>query len=146
MNIFIRSFFSIIIGFIIGSAVNMLFIELGNYLFPIPGVNPQNLVDLKISFPSLDFKYFIFPFLAHSIGTLSGAFYNNSNCKKKYQLLLSIIIGVLFLFGGIYMVFLLSGPVWFIISDLLLAYIPMAWFGFKISLMIVKIKSNKKAT
>ena len=60
--------------------------------------------------------------------------------------LLSIIIGVLFLFGGIYMVFLLSGPVWFIISDLLLAYIPMAWFGFKISLMIVKIKSNKKAT
>lgn len=145
MHIFFRSFFSIIIGFTIGSAVNMLFIELGNYLFPIPGVNPQNLVDLKISFPSLDFKYFIFPFLAHSIGTLSGAFIT-TQIAKKHQLLLSIIIGVLFLFGGIYMVFLLSGPVWFIISDLLIAYIPMAWFGFKISLMIVKIKSNKKAT
>ena len=86
MHIFIRSFFSIIIGFIIGSAVNMLFIELGNYLFPIPGVNHQKLVDLKISFPSLDFKYFIFPFLAHSIGTLSGAFIT-TQIAKKHQLL-----------------------------------------------------------
>ena len=72
MHIFIRSFFSIIIGFIFGSAVNMLFIELGNYLFPIPGVNPQNLVDLKISFPSLILNILFF-LLSSPIGTLSGA-------------------------------------------------------------------------
>ena len=38
-------------------------------------------------------------------------------------------IGAFFLFGGISMVVMCGGPVWFILCDLLLAYIPMAYLG-----------------
>ena len=38
-------------------------------------------------------------------------------------------IGVCFLIGGLMMVYMCGGPVWFIASDLLLAYIPMGILG-----------------
>ena len=42
-------------------------------------------------------------------------------------------IGVFFLIGGISMVFMIPAPVWFIVADLSLAYIPMGWFGWKLT-------------
>ena len=62
--------------------------------------------------PTLDFQYFIFPFLAHAIGTLVGAFiagYIAATHKMKF----SLGIGVLFLLGGITINYMLPGPVWF---------------------------------
>ena len=44
----------------------------------------------------------------------------------------SLVIGCLFLAGGIIMSYMLPEPIWFIILDLLIAYIPMAWIGGKI--------------
>ena len=38
-------------------------------------------------------------------------------------------IGVSFLIGGIAMILNCGGPVWFIASDLLMAYVPMAFLG-----------------
>ena len=31
------------------------------------------------------------------------------------------------------MVFIMPAPVWFIVADLSLAYIPMSWFGWKLT-------------
>ncbi len=42
---------------------------------------------------------------------------------------LAIGIGCCFLLGGIVMVLYCSGPLWFIASDLLLAYLPIAILG-----------------
>jgi hypothetical protein len=42
-------------------------------------------------------------------------------------------IGVLFLLGGIMVNTMLPAPTGFIASDLLLAYLPMAWLGGKIA-------------
>jgi hypothetical protein len=42
-------------------------------------------------------------------------------------------IGVFFLFGGIMMNHVLPGPTWFLITDIALAYIPMAWIGGKLA-------------
>jgi len=81
----------------------------------------------------LEFKYFIFPFLAHALGTLVGAIIAGSiavNHKMKF----SLAIGVLFLIGGIMVNYMLPGPTWFAAIDILLAYIPMAWLGGKIAL------------
>ena len=44
----------------------------------------------------------------------------------------SLGIGVLFLIGGITVNYMLPGPIWFAIVDIVLAYIPMAWIGGKI--------------
>ena len=78
--------------------------------------------------PTLTAEHFIFPFLAHALGTLVGAFaaalIAGSN-KKVF----SLVIGGLFLIGGIAINYKLSGPIWFTLLDIVLAYIPMAFLG-----------------
>ena len=122
----IKNILSVFAGILIGSTVNMALIISGGELFPFSnGMDPMNAEMWEI-------KYFIFPFLAHSIGTLAGAFIT-AKLSSSYHMVFSISIGLFFLFGGIYMVSILPAPFWFICMDLLLAYIPMAWFGWKLS-------------
>ena len=107
-------------------AVNMGLIISGNQLIPFEeGMNPMNAT-------MWENKYFIFPFLAHAIGTLSGA-YIAAKFSDRYHMIFAICIGLFFLLGGITMVFILPAPVWFIILDLVIAYIPMSWLGWKMS-------------
>jgi len=47
---------------------------------------------------------------------------------------LALAIGVLFLAGGISMVFMLPSPTWFTLLDLIGAYIPMAYLGGKLAI------------
>jgi len=50
------------------------------------------------------------------------------------HLILALVIGVLFLIGGFMMCNMLNWkPLNFSILDLSLAYIPMAWLGYKIA-------------
>ena len=126
MRSIIKNILAIIAGVLVGSIVNMALIIFGSQIIPLPdGVDPMNA-------KMWEFKYFIFPFLAHAIGTLSGAFIAGK-FSFSYHLMLAICIGVFFLAGGIYMVFILPAPIWFISVDLILAYIPMAWLGWKLS-------------
>ena len=113
-------------GCIFGSAVNMGLIIAGNQLIPVAnGMNPMDATMWEI-------KYFIFPFFAHAIGTLSGAFIV-ARYSASYHMILSISVGVFFLLGGISMVFIMPAPLWFILVDIFLAYIPMGWYGWKLT-------------
>ena len=115
----------IIIGIISGSIVNMIFIVLGSFIFPLSeNLEPMNALNW-------DFKYFVFPFLAHSLGTFSGSYLASK--LSKSNIIFPVIIGMYFLFGGIYMVKILPAPMWFICVDLFLCYIPMSFLGWKIS-------------
>ena len=116
----------VILGIIIGMIVNMGLIILGGIVFvPLENFEPMNAMNW-------DFKYFIFPFLAHSIGTLSGAFIV-SKISRNSHIIMPLIVGLYFLSGGLYMVTILPAPTWFISLDIILCYIPMALFGWKIS-------------
>ena len=44
-----------------------------------------------------------------------------------------MVIGVLSFVGGVMMVSMLPSPTWYNALDLILAYIPMAYFGFKLA-------------
>ena len=116
----------VIIGIIVGMIVNIGLIILGGTIFP-PSENfePMNAMNW-------DFKYFIFPFLAHSIGTLSGALIV-SKISKKSSIILPLIVGLYFLLGGIYMITILPAPMWFVLLDVILGYIPMALLGWKLA-------------
>ena len=116
----------IILGIIIGMIVNMGLIILGGIIFTSnENFEPMNAINL-------DLKYFIFPFLAHSIGTLSGAFIA-SKLLRGNNIIIPLTVGVFFLWVGIYMVTIIPAPIWFISLDLILCYIPMALLGWKIS-------------
>tara|TARA_B000000565_G_C23749011_1_gene363926 strand:+ start:148 stop:534 length:387 start_codon:yes stop_codon:yes gene_type:complete len=116
----------VILGIIVGMIVNIGLIILGGTIFP-PSENfePMNAMNW-------DFKYFIFPFLAHSIGTLTGALIV-SKLSNKSSIILPLIVGLYFLMGGIYMITILPAPMWFVLLDVVLGYIPMALLGWKLA-------------
>jgi len=128
----IKNVLAVIFGWLGGSVVNMALIKFGHKLLPIAGIDPNDMSALAEVLPTLEFKYFIFPFLAHALGTLSGATIAGliaANHKMKF----SLGIGGLFLLGGIIVNYMLPGPTWFTIADLVFAYLPMAWFGGKLA-------------
>jgi hypothetical protein len=73
-------------------------------------------------------QHFLFPFLAHALGTLVGALVAGLLAASQ-RLLLGLMIGALFMAGGIMMVIQLPSPLWFSALDIGLAYLPMGWLG-----------------
>ena len=137
MNHIIKNTLAVIAGWIGGSIINMGLIKTGHMIFPIEGLDPNDMVAFAAIMPTLEFEYFIFPFLAHALGTLVGATIAGLiavNHKMKF----SLAIGGLFLIGGIMVNYMLPGPLWFTVADIVIAYIPMAWIGGKIAIQFSK--------
>jgi len=133
MNPILRNIIAVIAGWFGGSVINMSLIKLGQKVFPIEGLDPNDMEAFAAIMPTLTEEYFLFPFLAHALGTLVGAAIAGliaANNKMKF----SLAIGGFFLLGGIAVNYMLPGPMWFAATDIILAYIPMAWIGGKIAL------------
>lgn len=128
MNPIIRNVLAVIAGWLGGSVINMGLVQLGHKVFPMVGVDFNNMEELASIMPTLEAKYFIFPFLAHALGTLGGAFMA-ARIAATHKMKFAMVIGGLFLLGGIMVNFMLSGPAWFTVVDILFAYIPMAYLG-----------------
>ena len=99
MNPIIRNILALIAGWIVGSVINMGLIQMGHALIPIEGIDPSDMEALASVMPTLDFKYFIFPFLAHALGTLAGAIVAGL-LAVSHKMKFSLGVGVLFLLGG----------------------------------------------
>ena len=134
MNPILRNILAIIIGIVVGSIVNMGIIIYGPIAIPYPeGTNFSTPEGLDAAMASFEFKHFLVPFFAHAIGTLVGAFLA-AKIAASHKMRLALIIGAVFLLGGIMMVMSLSNsPMIFNVTDLALAYIPAAWVGGKLT-------------
>ncbi|KAA3619709.1 MAG: hypothetical protein DWQ05_03000 [Calditrichaeota bacterium] len=131
MNPILRNGLAILAGVIFGSIVNMGIIMMsGSITPPPPGVDVTDMESLKASMHLFEAKHFIFPFLAHALGTLAGAFLT-AKIAVSHKMKFALGIGAFFLLGGIVNVYMLPSPVWFAILDLVGAYIPMGWIGGK---------------
>ena len=133
MHPILRNILAVIVGWLIGSAINMGLIQIGHQIYPLEGVDINDMDALASVMPTLSYEYFIFPFLAHALGTLVGAFVAATiaaNNKMKF----AIAIGCFFLIGGIINVVMLPSPTWFAILDIVGAYIPMAMIGGKLAI------------
>ena len=125
----------VLLGLILGGTLNMLLVQAGMIVFPAPeGIDISTEAGLKSAMTIMSPIHFIFPFLAHALGTLFGAWFAIRFTKYKH-ISAAYSIGMLFLLGGIMMVFSVGGPTWFIMMDLTLAYLPMAWLGYKLGKM-----------
>lgn len=133
MNPIIRNILAVIAGAIVGSIVNMGLIELGHHVIALPdGADVSTYEALKESMKSFGSEQYIFPFLAHALGTLIGAFLA-AKLAVGNKFRAALIIGVFFLIGGIANCFMLPAPIWFIVLDVLIAYIPMGYLGWKLA-------------
>ena len=132
MNPIVRNVLAVLAGAVVGSIVNMSLIAFsGNVIPPPDGVDVTSMEGLKAALPFFQPKHFIFPFLAHALGTFVGALIA-ARLTANNNMRLAIGIGFLFLVGGITNAMTLPSPGWFIALDLLLAYLPMAWIGGKL--------------
>ena len=129
MNKIARNVLAVITGIILGSVVNMGIIMLQGSFIALPeGVDVTNTESLQSSMHLFEPKHFIFPFLARAIGTLVGA-YLSARIAASHKMKFALGMGIFFLIGGISMVFMIPSPIWFVILDLSLAYIPMGWLS-----------------
>jgi hypothetical protein len=132
MNPIIKNIFAVLAGVFVGSAVNMGLILLGGKLVTAPlGVDVTTTEGLKAGMHLFKPINFLFPFLAHALGTFVGSM-ATYKFAATHNFSLAMIIGFMFLVGGIMSVFMLPSPLWYTLVDLLFAYLPMAFLGTKI--------------
>ena len=132
MNTLIRNILAVILGFVLGSIANIALVVAGPRVIPPPpGVDFSNAQNFAANLHLLEPRHFIFPFLAHAIGTLVGALVAYLIAGSR-RVTFAYVLGVLFLAGGIVAVCMYPAPVWFDALDLVVAYLPMAWLAVKL--------------
>ena len=125
----LRNLLAVIAGLVVGSAVNMAIITVGPMVIPPPtGVDMSDMDKFAENIKLLEPANFIAPWLAHALGTLVGAF-AAAKVAASHRMKFALGIGVFFLLGGIMMVSMVGGPVWFAALDLIGAYLPMGFLG-----------------
>ena len=128
----------VFVGLYIGGKLNIFLVETGpKVIAPPEGFDLTTEEGLKAAMPLMQPQHFLFPYLAHALGTLLAATFI-SLAARSQAFKLSMIPGFAFLIGGIMMVLMLPSPWWFDALDLIGAYIPMAWMGHRLGTSIRK--------
>ncbi|MFC5193610.1 hypothetical protein ACFPIK_17685 [Algoriphagus aquatilis] len=133
MHPILKNTIAVILGVLIGGTVNSLLVMNSAALIPPPdGADLTTMEGLEAAMDIMQPKHFLIPFLAHALGTLIGAFIT-AKIAASFAKELAILIGLLFFVSGTFMVMALPAPLWFNVTDLLLAYFPMALLGAKLA-------------
>ena len=129
MNKTIRNILAVLAGMVVGSVVNMGIIMVSGSIIPPPeGVDNTTVEGLKAGIHLFQPKHFLFPFLAHALGTFAGALLTAIFAASR-KMLFAMIIGFFFLAGGISNIIMLPSPLWFTLVDLIGAYLPVAFLA-----------------
>ena len=132
MNPILRNILAVIAGAVVCLFVNGLLISISASVIPPPaGVDPGDLASIKAHMDAFQPKHFVFPFLAHALGSLVGAWVA-AMLATSHKLAIALTVGALHLVGGVAAAFMIPAPTWFIALDLGVAYLPMAWVGGKL--------------
>lgn len=134
MHPILRNILAVLAGLVLGSLVNGGLIGLSGHIIPPPsGVDITTEAGLKTGIHLFEPRHFIFPFLAHALGTFTGALTTVLLAANR-KMSLAMFIGLLFFTGGLMMVYMLPAPMWFNITDLVLAYFPMAFLAARMAM------------
>jgi hypothetical protein len=118
---------------VVGLLVNGALIGVTSALFPPPaGVDQTTLESFAATIHLLQTQHFVSPFIAHAGGTFAGTLVSMFIAISNRRTL-ALILGGIFLTGGIIACVLIPAPKWFMAVDLILAYIPMSLLAWKIS-------------
>ena len=114
--------------------LNGALIDVSRQIIPPPvGFDLTTAEGLQAAMPHMGPEHYFFPFLAHALGTLLSAVLITRFLKSQ-QFVFSMMVGILFLLGGVSMVVMLpETPIWFVLVDLIGTYIPMAYLGYKLA-------------
>lgn len=134
MKNILRNALALLAGLLAGGLLNMALVMVsGMVIAPPPGSDLTTVEGLERAMPLMQPKHFLMPYLAHALGTLLGAFVAARIATADRKFVLALGVGVVFLVGGIVAVSQIPAPMWFNVTDLLTAYLPMAWIGYKLA-------------
>jgi hypothetical protein len=120
---------AIVAGVFAGSLVNIVLVNIGPMVIPLPeGADVSTMEKLQESMALFTPANFLFPLLGHALGTLAGAFVA-AKLAASHSMKIALGIGLFFLVGGIAAIQMLGGPEWFLVTDLVVSYIPMGYLG-----------------
>ncbi len=129
MNSIVRNILAVVLGIVACFAAKFIIISISGSIVPPPeGMNMNDLESIKANAHLFQPKHFIMPFLDHSLGSLIGGLVAALVAANR-KITFALVIGALHLVGGIFAAMLIPAPLWFIVLDLIVAYIPMAYLG-----------------
>ncbi|MFZ9689257.1 MAG: hypothetical protein ACO3DS_05410 [Phycisphaerales bacterium] len=134
------SIIGVVTGALVGAFANGVTLNAGTALIPPPaGVNHQNIESINASIAQYSAAQLMVPFAAHAVGALLGGAIAWAIARGRTAGMVSaIVVGALFLAGGVTMVVTLPNtPAWFAAMDLIGAYLPMAWLGTRIARLLL---------
>ncbi|WP_405398108.1 hypothetical protein [Maribacter sp. Asnod2-G09] len=130
MNPVVKNILAVVAGIVVGSIINMGIIMISGSIIPPPeGADNTTMEGLKASIHLFEAKHFVFPFLAHALGTLVGAVIATKIAATR-KMTMALLVGLFFLIGGTANIVMLGGPMWFTALDIIMAYMPMAYVGY----------------
>ena len=132
MRAFLRLLLAVVAGLVAGSVVNGALIMLSGHVIAPPAGADVTTAGLQASLPLFEPRHFLFPCLAHSLGTLVGALVATWLAPGR-SAGPAYVVGGAFLLGGIASVLMLPAPLWFEALDLVAAYLPFAWLGHRLA-------------
>ncbi|MFN5876462.1 MAG: hypothetical protein ACK45E_09310 [Ignavibacteria bacterium] len=132
-NSWLRYALALIVGLFAGSGVNMGLITLGNSIIPLPaGADTSTTEGLRQAITMFGPEHYVFPWLGHAVGTFIGVLIAVL-IQRSNVMIIPIIITSAYLIGGITMVMQIPSPLWFDVIDLVGAYLPMGYLGYRIT-------------
>ena|SRR5687768_13591997 len=126
----VRNIIGFVVGYVAGTIVNFGLIMASVAMMPA-GTDFSGPEGVNAAMGQMGMINFLLVFLAHALGVFTGALVAAS-IAVSHKLPIALIIGALFLLGGIYAATVIDAPLWFEAVDILFAYIPFAYFGAKL--------------
>ena len=129
MKATLRLAYAIVLGFVVGSALNMGLIGAsGAIIAPPAGADMTTAEGIRAALHLLEPRHYLMPFLAHALGTLCGAALAAKVAGER-STWAAAAVTCLFLSGGVLASTMIPAPVWFTLIDLALAYLPFGYLG-----------------
>lgn len=129
MNPSLRNILAVITGAVVCLVLNGLLLGLMMNWNPAPeGFDPS----VMSSYGLLQADHLLNPFVAHAVPSLLGGLIA-ALLAATHKMTCALVVGGLHLVGGIAAALMIPAPAWFIALDLVVAYLPMAWLGYRIS-------------
>lgn len=129
----VRNILAVVLGLVVGSAVNMGLITLSNTLYPLPpNVDPNDFeaFTAHVNANGLATGALLIVLAAHAGGSFASGVVCGLIANRAWYAA-AVGMGLLWLCGGVMMLMMLSSPLWFAVADLAL-YVPAAILGVRI--------------
>lgn len=134
MHPILRNILALIAGLVVCIMVNGFLIRISGSVIPPPeGVDVNDMKSIAAHMDEFRPKHLLFPFLAHALGSLIGAFVAAALAATR-KMTWAWVVGGFHLLGGLMAAFMIPAPMWFIVLDLAAAYLPMAWLGGRLAM------------